>query len=314
MTMRDALAEEPYLRGRQIYVRAPRPIAFPTEEEVPETKRHLEARPTLYLLLKEALTGTAIGSEQFVYWDAGDPQKCLAPDVFTKGGSPNDGFDTWKVWERGAPDLAVEIVSASDRRDADWTAKLTRYQASGITEVARFDPMNASQPLRIWDRIDGELLERSPESTLLRECVALGLWWVVVPSAYGPMLRIARDRDGEQLLPTPSEERLRLAEELGAERKARTLAEHERALAEQERALAEQERTLAEQERTRAEQERTRAEQERMRAEQERTLAKHELSLAEQKLREVMAAHERERAAVSPIMMMTFLVWVMLVA
>ena len=59
------------------------------------------------------------------------------------------------------------------------------------------------------------------------------------------VLRLARDREGEQLLPTPSEERLRLAEELAAERKARTVAEHERMVAEHARKIAERERIAA---------------------------------------------------------------------
>lgn len=262
MALVDISEHPPFVRERRLYVRAPRPIHFPSEErpeeKVPETKRHLEARTTLYLLLKDAFAGVAIGSEQFVYWDAGDPQKCLSPDVFMKLGAREETFDTWKVWERGAPDLAVEIVSASDRRDADWASKLARYQASGIAEVVRFDPADREQPLRAWDRVDGELLERAPESNHLRECVGLGLWWAVAPSPYGPMLRLARDRNGEQLLPTPSEERMRLAEELAEERKARSVAEHERMLAEQklrdERDARERERTLAEQQRALAEQ------------------------------------------------------------
>ena len=74
--------------GRGHYVRAPAPIHFPSEESpeehVGETKRHLEARTTLYLLLKDAFADKAIGSDQFVYWDASDPRKCLSPDVFVK--------------------------------------------------------------------------------------------------------------------------------------------------------------------------------------------------------------------------------------
>ncbi len=61
--------------GRRLYLRAPRPVHFPSEERpeerVAETKRHLKARTTLYLLLEEALAGAAVGSEQFVYFDAG---------------------------------------------------------------------------------------------------------------------------------------------------------------------------------------------------------------------------------------------------
>lgn len=246
----EALANEPFLRGRQLYVRAPRPIDFPSEEgpdeRVSETKRHLEARTTLYLLLKEAFAGKAIGSRQFVYSDAGDPQKRLSPDVFVKRDAPEETFDNWKIWERGAPDLAVEIVSASDRRDSDWAEKLARYQASGIREVVRFDAANEAQPIRVWDRVDGELVERAPSSPALRECVSLALWWVVIPSEYGPMLRLAHDRDGKALLPTPNEERLRIAEELAEERKARTLAEHERMLAQQKLRLETEAREKAE--------------------------------------------------------------------
>lgn len=236
---------EAFSYGRQVYVRAPRPVHFPSEERpeehVSETKRHLEARTTLFLLLEEALGGTAaLGSNQFVYSDAGDPQKCLSPDVFVKLGSREEDFDTWKVWLRGAPELAVEIVSDSDRADADWAVKLARYQASGIGEVVRFDPENEQQPLRVWDRVDGELIERARRSRGLRECLALGLWWAVVPSQLGPLLRLARDREGRDLLPTPSEERLRLEEQLADERKARSVAEHERTLADHARTLVEQ--------------------------------------------------------------------------
>src|SRR5512138_182898 len=74
------------------HIRALRPIDFPSEELVPETKRHLEARTVLYLILKEALPGATVGSEQFIYYDAADPRRCLAPDVFVKLGAPDQPF------------------------------------------------------------------------------------------------------------------------------------------------------------------------------------------------------------------------------
>ncbi|WP_437586161.1 Uma2 family endonuclease [Sorangium sp. So ce1000] len=223
------------------------------------------------LLLKDALAGVAIGSDQFVYWDAGDPQKCLSPDLFVKLGAREEMFDVWKVWERGAPDLAVEIVSASDRRDADWSTKLARYQSSGIGEVVRFDP-DGEQPLRVWDRVEGELLERAPESAHLCECVALGLWWVIAPSPSGPMLRLSRDREGSQLVPTVGEERVRLEAEVAQARTARSAAEHARALAEEQAALAEEQAALAEEKvrEERAAREAAEAEIARLRAELQR--------------------------------------------
>ncbi|MFO0761551.1 MAG: Uma2 family endonuclease [Byssovorax sp.] len=258
---------------RHLYVRAPTPIDFPAEEpaeeHVSETKRHLEARTTLYLLLRDLLAGAAVGSDQFVYWDAIDPKKSLSPDAFVKLGAKDEPFETWKIWERGAPDLAVEIVSASDRRDTEWSAKLDRYQVTGIRELVRFDADDREQPIRVWDRVGGELVERAGEGERLRECVTLDLWWAIAPSAYGSMLRLARDAAGQDLLPTAKEDRLRLEMELAAERKARADAEHARLLAEHERASEAQARIRAEQAQARAEHERAEAlaEIERLRAE-----------------------------------------------
>ncbi len=278
MSLIEITGGAPIAIGCHSYVRAPAPIHFPSEESpeehVSETKRHLEARTILYLLLKDAFAGQAIGSDQFVYWDASDPRKCLSPDLFVKLGAREQSFDIWKVWERGAPDIAVEIVSASDHRDADWGDKMARYLASGIGEVVRFDPLDRKQPVRVWDRIEGDLVERAPESTRLRECVALGLWWVVVSSAeYGPQLRLARDREGRDLLPTPDEQRMRLAEELAEERKARSAAEHERLLAEHAHKREAEARKREAGARKRAEKEKVREAAAKEKAERERDAA-----------------------------------------
>ncbi|MBK8256129.1 MAG: Uma2 family endonuclease [Polyangiaceae bacterium] len=286
---------EDFAYGGHLYVKAPKRVFFRSEETleeaVSETKRHLEARTTLYLLMREALSGAAIGSEQFVYFDAEDPRKCLSPDVFVKLGSTDTTFDNWKVWENGAPEVAVEIVSAWDRPAHEWSDKLQRYRSSGVRELVRFDPEEKNFPIRVWDRVDGDLVERSRRDPTLRECVALGLWWTVAPSGYGPMLRLARDKEGTQLLTTPDEERKRLAQEIAEERKARSLAEHERKLAEHERKLEAEARQVEAEARVKAEHERALAEQRahneadarkleaeaRVKAERERDLALAEL-------------------------------------
>lgn len=190
-----------------VYRRAPERVFFPSSEEMPETNRHLELRTTLYLLLKREFARSAtIGSDQFVYWDPRTSKKRLAPDVFVRLGTPQRTFRSWKIWERGAPELGVEIVSESDEAEPDWNEKLERYRAAGFREVVRFDPDAQEQPLRVWDAVDGDLVERAPEDPDLRACEALGLWWVVVDAPeIGPMLRLARDRAGRDLLPTPDE-------------------------------------------------------------------------------------------------------------
>lgn len=197
-----------------VYGKPPRPIAFPAveppEEEVSETKRHLENRTALYLVLMELFASdSSIGSEQFVYFDETNPKRCLSPDAFVKRNVSDELFSVWKTWERGAPDLGVEIISDSDARDVDWKDKLSRYRAAGFQEVVRYDVESKTSPIRVWDSIHGDLVERAADDPNRHFCRTLGLWWLSLKDAeYGPMLRLARDREGNDVLPTPSEARV----------------------------------------------------------------------------------------------------------
>jgi hypothetical protein len=216
-----------------IYVRPPEPIEFPafesTEEAVSETKRHLENRTALYLVLKKFFAATcSIGSDQFVYHDPTDPRRCLSPDAFVKLDVADQPFSVWKTWERGAPELGVEIISASDQRDGNWEDKLARYRAAGIREIVRFDVEDRERPIRIWDHVSGDVVERAPGDPDLRFCHTLGLWWVVLDDpTYGPMLRLARDREGCDPLPTPEERSVLAEQTLRDEVEARRRAESE---------------------------------------------------------------------------------------
>ena len=177
------------------YTRAPVPLHFPEEAEMPEGKTHLTLRTFLYQLLKFALGPKhSVGSEQFVYFNAADPKKCLAPDAFVKLSVPDTQFGTWKTWERGGPpDLAVEIVSPNEDAEKDWSDKLARYFECGVSEVVRFDPSAPEGArLRVWDRIDDDLVERVVTFDRTT-CVTLNLGWVVTPIAEEPVgLRLER--------------------------------------------------------------------------------------------------------------------------
>jgi len=188
------------------WVREPVPVHFPVEERVPETKEHLELRTALYEILKLGFADRAlIGSDQFVYWDPTDPSACLAPDVFVRLGGPDETFDCWKVWERGAPHLAVEIVSRSDARDAAWDDKLAKYRRLGARELVRFDPALRERALRVWDQVEGDLVERVVPASERTACPTLGLHWVVTRREGQVWLRLASDEEGRELLPTPLE-------------------------------------------------------------------------------------------------------------
>jgi hypothetical protein len=196
------------------YLRPPVPKHFPVEEEMPETRRHVELRTALFLTIqREFGDRVVVGTEQFVYWDPSDPRQCCAPDVMVRVGEPDARFDSWKVWERGAPHLAVEIISASDATDRPWEAKLDRYRRLGVRELVRFDADDAGLPLRVWDHVEGDLVERDPDDAEFARCDALACFWHVGTDKYGERtLRLSRDLAGTDPYPTP-EERERRAEE-----------------------------------------------------------------------------------------------------
>ncbi len=192
--------------GGRSYLRAPVPVRFPESELVPESKRHLEQRTTLYQILKLAFAErAAIGCDQFVYWDPTSPRECLAPDAFVRLGVRDHYFRSWKVWERGAPEVAVEIISESDERDRDWDAKLAKYRRLGVEELVRFDPECEPASLRIWDAVQGDLLEREVVAGVALSRYLPGAWVIVPDPELGPLLRLSQDSEGRSLYPTPVE-------------------------------------------------------------------------------------------------------------
>jgi Uma2 family endonuclease len=242
MAVVSEVAETPSARSIR-FAEERAPIFFPESEKVPETQEHLEQRTLLYQLLLDALGPSAtVGSDQFIYFDAEDPKQVVAPDVYVRLAPAADLVRSWKVWERGAPEVAIEIVSESDATDMVWQEKLGRYRRLGTSELVRFDLRVGERPLRIWNRVDGRLLERElPEAPFSIQTTArslvLALDWVVRPLerlALG--LRI--EKDGVLLL-TRAEarevaERQALAERHAkeAERQAKEVERHAKEAAE----------------------------------------------------------------------------------
>ncbi len=185
------------------YVRAPVPIHFPESAEVPESRFHEDLCALLRALLRYAFAKQhVVGGAQFIYWDPTDPRQCLAPDAFVRLGEPDHRFKTWKVWERGAPELAIEILSDSDADTVEQ--KLLKYARIGIRELVAFDGESEPPRLRVWDRVEGDMLERQP-SRSFASTVLPGHWLVVEQPENGPALRLAHDADGARLYPTPTE-------------------------------------------------------------------------------------------------------------
>jgi Uma2 family endonuclease len=244
------------------YLRETAPVYFPTSDEMPETRRHMGLRTALFQIFELAFADRAtLGSEQFVYSDPTNPRVCCAPDLMLRLGEPDEPFDIWKTWERGAPHLAIEIVSASDHDRGPWEDKLDRHKRMGVQELVRFDPDDPEAQIRIWDRVEFDLVERDRSRGDFSRCRTLDVYFCVrEDEKLGPMLRISRDAEGQDLFPTLAEARRAAAEARERADQAREQADRARAQADQAREQADQAREQADQAREQADQARLAAE------------------------------------------------------
>jgi len=154
--------------------RPARPIFYPESDGKPmaETGRHV------FELLRLLATLMAwygdeplvlVGSNQFLYYEEGNPRKSVAPDLYlTKGILKEPPRNTYRLWVEGLPPtFVIEVTSPKTRRE-DQVKKRAIYEQMGVAEYVLYDPF-------------GEYLR--PPLQALR----LG------PSGYEPM---AQDRDG----------------------------------------------------------------------------------------------------------------------
>ncbi len=172
--------------------------------------RHYELCKALYEILRAAAGPEhTVSCDAFVYFDAANPERKLAPDAAVKLDVAQHAFDSWKTWERGAPELAFEVLSPSDSPERwPFEEKLVRYRALGVGELVVFHvDGEPGARLRVWDRIDGDLVER----TVLEErtpCITLDLFLVIAAADGWPAcVRLARDPEGRDLVPTDREAR-----------------------------------------------------------------------------------------------------------
>ena len=225
------------------HVRPVEPLRFPVQE--PDEERMGQGRRHLYLCtaLQEIIRASCVpentvGFDQFVYFDASNPKRCLAPDAFVRLGVPDHDFDSYLVWEEGTPDVAFEVLSPSDTPER-WTfeEKLRRYGALGVRELITFHvDGEPGQRLRVWDRIEHDLIERVVTGDMT-PCLTLGMTVLVASvDEYPVALRLARDADGRDLVLTKEERRLaaeadRLAAEAERDAARKRVSELERELA-----------------------------------------------------------------------------------
>ena len=165
---------------------APVEIDYPTEDGVPMAETDAQGIPLMY-----AVTGLRdyfrqrpdvyVSGNLLIYYEEGNKDASVAPDVFVVIGVPNHRRPIYKVWEEGkGPDFVLEITSRHTR-DKDEGPKRDLYERLGVQEYWQYDPTGdyLEPPLRGM-RLDGgeyRMLAPSwaPDGTQVMFSAVLGL-------------------------------------------------------------------------------------------------------------------------------------------
>jgi len=115
-----------------VWAQAARPFNLDPREGQTLLDRHPNTRRYLEMLRAVCVPEHTVGAHQFVYFDAENTKRCLAPDAFVTLGVRDHDFDSYLAWEEGTPAIAFEILSPSDTPERwSFEEKLDRYRALG---------------------------------------------------------------------------------------------------------------------------------------------------------------------------------------
>jgi Uma2 family endonuclease len=124
---------------------APTQIEYPSSDGEPMAESDFQRKPLIYTV--EALgiyfqnrPDVYVSGDLFIYYEEGNPQARVAPDVFVVFGVSKEDRPSYFVWKEGkTPDFVLEITSRSTV-SVDQGAKRGIYAYMGVTEYFQYDP------------------------------------------------------------------------------------------------------------------------------------------------------------------------------
>ena len=223
-------------------------VDYPSSDGKPLAESDFQATPITYA--RAALRDhfrhrphVYVAADLLIYYERGNREARVAPDVFVVFGAPNHDRHSYLLWnEPKGPDFVLEVTSRSTRRE-DQGPKRERYRTLGVQEYWQYDPTGdylepALQALRL---VGGEYRPMPARQT-----------WDGTLSGYSVVLELELrlyERGLRFHDPVTGQDLPSLAEH----REARERAEQERRQAEHERRQAEHERRQERAARQRAE-------------------------------------------------------------
>jgi Uma2 family endonuclease len=220
-------------------------VDYPSEDGQPMAESDFQRQPLMYAV--EALgtyfqhrTDVYVSGNLFIYYEEGNPEAVVAPDVFVVLGAPKHNRSSYMLWnEPKAPDFVMEITSRRTRSQ-DQGPKRGTYAFLGVQEYVQYDPTGdyLRPPLRgfslVGDNYEAMPTTVVPDGTLTLSSNVLGLELrlangvlrFVDPSTGQPLLSHSEAEQARQ-----AAEQARQAAEAHAGREAAARAEAEARLA-----------------------------------------------------------------------------------
>ena len=196
-----------------------------------------------------------VGSNNFLYYERGNPRAVVSPDVYVVVGAEAGLRDTYLLWnEPKGPDFVLEVTSASTRRD-DERRKREVYAALGVSEYFLYDP----RAEYLAPALQGFRLREGEYRALPAVTVLPGRGVAVASAVLGlelrdereaPMLRLRDPETGRDLLTyeEAAEGAAAHRQEAAAHRETQVRLEHEAEARQQEAAVHRETQVRLEQE------------------------------------------------------------------
>ncbi|NEU74932.1 Uma2 family endonuclease [Hassallia byssoidea VB512170] len=122
------------------------PIEYPDEDGKPmaesdQARFYLRYGTEVLEVYFQNLPNVYVSGNLFIYYEEGNPEAVVAPDVFVVFGVENRQRRSYKTWEENnkSPDFVLEITSKATR-SKDQGAKKGIYAFLGVREYFQYDP------------------------------------------------------------------------------------------------------------------------------------------------------------------------------
>ena len=124
-----------------------------------ESPRHVDAILYALATLRNRFAASSlvqVGANMNLYYQQGDVEKKLVPDLFVVRGLAALPETSYRVWAAGRPPGFVLEVSSPASAERDRGVKRALYASIGVTEYWRFNPVGALEGAsRPGQRLEG---------------------------------------------------------------------------------------------------------------------------------------------------------------